>query len=411
MFKKVMLMALVFCVSSIAADFTQFLGENRNGIVNSGKNLLKKWPGEGLKEFWRLKVGSGYAAPVVVGDKMFFLDYDLPKEEDVLRCLNMKDGSEVWKYGYPSKIKPTKYDYSRTVPAVSGKYIVTFGTSCMVSCLEKDSGKLLWQKDLVKEYGAKIPTWAAGQNPLIDGGKVVILISGDKVQMAAFDLASGKVIWETPWDSNAGLTHNSITAMTLEGEKFYIGCSKKSTFGVSAANGKLLWEHPGWTVKTANIPAPLVIGKDRIFLTGGYGGGSLILGLKKNGTKIETEEIVRIKAKDFGSHVHTPILYKSSIYGVSGGELTCMDLDGKVIWKTKGAKIGLGSYLIIDDLLYVLGEKGMLLLVEPSPSEYKEISRFQALTGEQIWSPLTLSGSKLIVRSMTEMVCLELEQK
>ncbi len=410
---KVKAVVLVFLAVAVfkAGDFTQFLGENRSGVVTTGKNLLKKWPEEGLKELWRIPVAGGFATPAISQDKLFLLDYDLSKEEDTVRCLDLKNGKELWKFGYHSKIKPTAYDYSRTMPAVSGKYVVTFGTSCVVSCLEKDTGKLVWQKDLVKEYGAKIPGWAAGQNPLVDGDKAVILISGDKVQMAAFDLGSGKVLWETPWDSNSGLTHNSVTAMTFEGEKFYIGCSKKSAFGVSASSGKLLWNHPGWTVKTANIPAPLVIGKDRIFFTGGYGAGSLILGLKKNGKDIVAEEITRITAKDFGSHVQTPILYKGSIYGVSGGEITCLDLDGKVLWKSGKVKVGLGSYLFIDDLLYVWSDIGTLLLVEPSTSEYKEISRFSALKGKQMWSPISVSGSKLVVRSMTEMVCLDLEGK
>ena len=410
MSKIKLLLFVLLAVSAVLADnFSQFLGENRNGVVTTGKKLLKKWPAEGPKELWRVKVGGGFAAPVVFEDKLFILDYNTDKEEDTVKCLDMKDGKEAWSYGYPSKIKPSQYDYSRTVPAVNGKYVVTLGTNCLVSCLEKDSGKLAWQKNLVKEYGSKVPGWYAGQNPLIDGDKVIILVAGDKVLMAAFDLASGKTAWETPCESNWGMTHNSLTVMDFEKEKFYIGCSKKGAFGVAAADGKLRWTHPGWTVKTANIPAPLVIGKDRIFFTGGYGAGSLILGLKKNGNEVVTEEITRLTEKDFGSKVQTPILYKDNIYGASG-EIYCLDLNGKVLWKSSKVKVGLGPCLIIDGLLYVLGDTGTLFLLEPTASGYKEISKFAALTGKQMWAPLAVSGGKLVIRSMTEMLCLDIAE-
>jgi len=400
----------VFVSGLFAAEFPQFMGAERNNIVNDTK-LLKEWPAKGPKELWRIKIAGGFGAPVVFDGKLYLLDYSAERQEDVVRCLDAQNGEEKWRFSYPSKFKKTQYDYSRTMPAVNDRYIVTFGTTCLVNCAERTSDKLLWQKDLVKDYGSTVPTWAAGQNPLIDGNKAIISICGDSVLIAAFDLATGKPIWETNVTENYGMTHNSLGVMTVDGEKIYIGCSKIGAFGVSAKDGRLLFTYKGWTVKTANIPVPLPLGNNRVFFTGGYQTGSLIASLKKKGDEIIVTEEVRLPESEFGSHVHTPILYKDHIYGISTGLLKCLDLKGKVIWDSGKQKFGLGAYIIADDRLYVMnGDKGELFMLEPSPEGFIECGKAKIFLGKQIWAPLVVSKGKMYLRNMTELVCLDLEK-
>jgi len=407
---KTVLILLAITLSALfSSDFPQFMGPERNNVVNDTK-LMKFFPSEGLKELWRVKVAGGFGAPAIFWDKVYLLDYDAEKEEDVVRCLDAKTAKEEWRFAYSSKFKKTQYDYSRTMPAVTDRYVVTFGTTCVVTCLERVTGKFVWQKDIVKEYGANVPTWAAGQNAFVDGDKVIVSISGKSVLIAAFDIATGKTAWETPCKENYGLTHNTITTMTVDGEKIYLGCSKKATFGVSAKDGKLLLDYKGWTVKTANIPAPLVIGKNKVFFTGGYKGGSLIALLKKEGNSIVITEDLRLPESEFGSHVHTPILYNNNIYGISTGLLKCLDLDGKVLWSSGKQKFGLGGLLIADNRLFVLnGDTGVLYMIEASPEGYKEISKVKVFEGKQIWTPLVMANGILYIRNMTEMTAVDLK--
>jgi len=306
---KIVLILLAISTSVLfSANFPQFMGPDRNNIVNDTK-LLKVWPADGLKELWRIKVGSGFAAPVVYGDKIYFLDYDLAKEEDVVRCLDSKTAKEEWRSAYSSKMEKTKYDYARTMPSVTDKYVVTFGTQCVITCLDRVTGLVVWQKDLVKEYETTVPKWYAGQNPYIDGDKVIIAVYGVSVLAAAFDLTTGKPVWETACKEEYGMTHNSLTKITVDGVKMYLSCSKIGAFGISADDGRLLFTHKDWKVKMANVPSPLVIEKNRVLFTGGYNAGSVILSLRKEGKEIFLKEEVRLKGKVFGSHVHTPILY------------------------------------------------------------------------------------------------------
>ncbi|OGF44389.1 MAG: hypothetical protein A2231_04930 [Candidatus Firestonebacteria bacterium RIFOXYA2_FULL_40_8] len=406
--KNVIILLALSTFALFSSDFPQFMGPDRNNIVNDTK-LLKTWPAEGLKEVWRVKVAGGFGAPAVFWDKLYLLDYDPEKVEDVVRCLDAKTAKEEWRFSYPSKFEKSQYDYSRTMPAVTDRYVVTFGPSCIVTCVERVTGKFVWQKDLVKEYGTLVPKWAAGQNAFVDGNKVIVSVCGKSVLIAAFDIAAGKAVWETPCKENYGMTHNTITKMSVDGQDIYLGCSKKATFAVSAADGKLLLDYKGWTVRTANIPVPLVIGKNKVFFTGGYKGGSLIASLKKEGSQIVITEDVRLPESDFGSHVHTPILYNNHIYGISTGLLKCLDLNGKVLWDSGKQKFGLGGLLIADNRLYVLSEKGELFMLEASPAAYKQLAKAKVFEGKMIWAPLVISNGMMYIRNMNEMTAIDLK--
>src|ERR1019366_5987845 len=111
-------------------------------------------------------LGDGYAGAAVRNGCAYVLDYDKAQKSDVLRCLSLDDGKDVWDYLYPAKVKPN-HGMSRTIPAVTEKYVVTLGPLCNVTCVDAHSGQWLWAKDLVREFKTTVPEWYAGQCPLI----------------------------------------------------------------------------------------------------------------------------------------------------------------------------------------------------------------------------------------------------
>jgi len=298
---------------------------------------------------------------------------------------------------------------SRTVPAVNDNYVVTLGPKCRVHCLEADTGKPVWNLDLVKEFQTDVPPWYAGQCPLIEGDRV-ILAPGGKVLMMAVELASGRPIWETPNPEKWGMTHSSIMPMDYRGSRQYIYCTTKGVVGVSAEDGKLLWRKPDWKISPANIPSPLVVGEDRVFLAGGYNKGCVMIRLKGEGEDIEIEEVFRLGSSVFGAEQQTPIFYDDRIYGLvpPKGELACLDVEGNLQW-TSGAsrRFGLAPFLLADGLLLVLNDEGRLHLVEADPNRYHQLAEAEVLDGHEAWGPLAMAGGRLILRDLTRMVCVE----
>ena len=147
--------------------------------------------------------------------RAYVLDYDQTARRDVLRCLSLADGQEIWNRSYPIEVK-RNHGMSRTVPTVTDKYVVTLGPKCQVLCVDAQSGDYRWGIDLVREYHAKVPAWYAGQCPLIDGDKVILAPGGDAL-LIAVDCATGKVLWKTPNPHGWNMTHSSIIPITFHG--------------------------------------------------------------------------------------------------------------------------------------------------------------------------------------------------
>lgn len=396
----------VDAIPSSGDGWPGFRGPNRNGI--SGETgLLRSWGGGGPQKLWSIALGEGHAGAAVYGNRVFVLDYDQGARADKLVCLDLNSGKQIWAQSYPSFIK-NNHGLSRTVPAVDGKYVVTLGPLGMVMCCEASSGKVVWKHDLVKEYGTVIPEWYAGECPLIESNNAIIAPGGKSI-MVAFHLPTGKATWTAPNPRGWQMTHSSITPIAYAGKRIYVYPASGGVVGVNAADGKILWDTPEWTVNTSNIPAPVNIGDGRIFLCGGYNSGAMMI--KMNGSGTGVSKVFRLPASVFQSHQQTPILYKGYLYGIKApnGELVCMDLNGKVVWSSGVNRFGLGPYTLADGMLYVLSDAGMLALVEASPSGYKELAKARVLTPPDVWAPMALVNGKLICRNATQMVCLKVK--
>ena len=157
---------------------------------------------------------------------------DIDRSADMLRCLSLDDGREIWRNGYPFVV-PDNHGMSRTIPAVAGDCVVSLGPQCQVACWDAASGKARWLIDLVLDYGATVPPWYAGQCPLIDATTDrLILAPGGRALVMAVDYRTGKVIWQSPNPRGWTMTHASIVPMEFAGRRMYVYCGKGGVAGV-----------------------------------------------------------------------------------------------------------------------------------------------------------------------------------
>lgn len=393
---------------NIEGEWTMFRGPLRDGISRNHKKLARTFGNDGPKKLWEIEVGEGYAGPVVKNGRVYLMDYDREGKKDALRCVSLENGEEIWRYTYPIVIK-RNHGITRTVPAVTDKFVVAMGPKCHVLCVDAQSGELKWTIDLVKEYGTTIPQWYAGQCPLIENDTVILAPGGKDALLMAVELETGKVKWKSPNPHDWKMTHSSVVPMEFGGKKMYVYCASLGVVGVSAIDGSILWETGDWKISIATIPSPVIIGDGRIFLTGGYNSGSLMIQLKEENGKISVQKLFKLEAKDFGATQHTPILYNNHLFGVrADNQFVCLSLDGKVVWtSTPRNQYGLGPFMLADDIFYVLSENGRLDLIEANTSEFKLLARAQVLNGHEAWGPLALAGDRLLVRDFTKLACLD----
>jgi len=363
---------------------------------------------------WNIEVGEGYAAPVARDGRLYFLDYDAKQRADVLRCLRLADGKDVWDLSYACDVK-RNHGMSRTVAAISGDYIVTLGPRCDVLCVKIPSGDFCWSLDLVAKYHTVVPPWYAGQCPLIDNDRVIFGPGADAL-VVALDLATGKPVWQTPNPHHWDMTHSSIMPMTLLGKKMYVYCASGGVAGVSVDDGSLLWETSAWKVSLATVPSPIQIGEDRMLLCGGYGAGAMLLRLRQDNGKFVPEVVYRLPPEVFGSEQQTPVLYQRMIYGVLPPErkyqLACFDPEtGTQKWDSGTQHFGIGPFMIIGDRIFLMNDSGTLSIVQASPDGFHLQGQWPIFPhGREAWGPMALVGTRLLVRDITHLACLDLTE-
>ena len=401
----------------LPGSWPRFRGANFDAISTEDFSPARTWTSGGPEVLWSIEVGEGFAGAAILAGRVYLLDYDREQQADVVRCLSLEDGRDIWRYSYPVKVKRW-HGMSRTVPAVTDKYVVTMGPKCHVTCLDSMTGEFRWMFNLVKEFKTTIPQWYTAQCPIIEDGRAIIAPAGT-VLMMAVDCETGDIIWETPNPDGWVMTHSSVVPMEFNGRRFYVYCggnqSKGGVIGVSAEDGSVLWKNEEWKVRF-NVPMPVVVGEDKLFLSAGYGQyelGCAMLRLSETDGKITTQLEFLHATEVFGSIQQSPIFYEGYLYGVRlDGQLVCLDLQGNVVWTSTSAnKFGSGPYSIVNGLIYLMNDEGELTLAQASPSGYLPLAHAKVLDGHGSWGPMAIASGRLIVRDTERVICLDISEK
>ncbi len=389
-----------------------FRGPGRSGISNDATPLARTWAPSGPRELWSVEVGEGYGGAAIHEGRVYLIDYDREKRQSALRCLSLADGREIWRYAYPVAVK-RNHGMTRTVPTVAGKYVVAMDPKCNVVCVDAGSGELRWGISLVPAYEATIPPWYAGQCPLVEGDRVILAPGGNEALLIAVELASGRLIWKTPNPRGWKMTHSSVMPMETGGRRMYVYCGSGGVAGVAADDGTLLWDTTDWKISIATVPSPLVLEQGRIFLSGGYNAGSLMLQIEEKDGKFTPRTLFRLPPETFGATQHSPVSRDGRIYGIrANGHFVCLDTQGKLVWSSGAAgQFGLGPFLMTSGVVFALNDNGVMSLFEASAEKFNLLARATVLKGRESWGPMALAGGRLIVRDLTKVVCLDVAAK
>ncbi len=397
----------------------RFRGEHFDNISRSGVPLIESFPAEGPVVKWQLELGEGHAGAAIYKGAVYVLDYDEEERADLLRCFSLEDGKELWKRGYHINLK-RNHGMSRTVPAVTEDYILTIGPRSHVMCVRRQDGEFLWGLNVEKEYKTEIPLWYTGQCPLIHEGKAIIATGGSAL-IVAVDLESGEVLWETPNTQNWQMSHSSIMPWKYGGVKMYVYSAYGGICGIAADGqnaGEILWESSAWNHQVV-APSPVCMPDGKVFLTAGYGAGSMALQVRGSGDSFNVEILQEYAPKEgLACEQQTPVMFEGHLLGIlpkdAGplrNQLICVHPDDftRVIWSSGQTKrFGLGPYMIADNKLFIVSDDGTLTIARPSTREYIELDSYRVLEGHDAWGPLAVADGYLIMRDSRSMVCLDM---
>jgi outer membrane protein assembly factor BamB len=395
-------------------DFPGFLGPQRSESVDHVR-LARNWTDRRPKLVWRQTIGAGWSAFAVVNGHAVTMEQR--GEMEMTTCYNVETGHLEWAHSVSGK----RYQRveagigPRSTPTIDDGMVFALGVRGHLACLDAATGKPIWEKDLLKEYGIPpkeeetVVLWGRSASPLVVGDKLIVPIGGPKgkrpVSLAAYDKRRGTLLWN---GGERQISYSSPNVATLGGAEQILIVNENTASGHDVKTGKLLWEHdrPGHTDRNPNVAQAVPISPNLVFLSNGYGLGGMLLRLDpategfKTHVVWENHHVMKTKFSNVA-------ILDGYVYGLSDGILECIEAaSGQSKWKQ--GRYGHGQILRVGDLLLVLSEEGEVVLVEATPDRTNSVlGRFQAIEG-LTWNNIALYGPYLLVRNAEEAACYKL---
>src|SRR6266849_1660344 len=327
--------ALSTTLPSLADDWPQWRGPQRDGVSHE-TGFLKEWPKDGPKLLWQVKdIGRGYSTPSVVSDKLYLLANE-GLDNEFVEALSVKDGKRLWstrlgKVGSPDQ--QPNFPAARSTPTVDGKVLYALGSDSDLACLETDSGKVIWRKNLSTDFHGKVGTWAYAESPLIDGETLVCTPGGKEATLVALNKKTGEVIWKSAVPGEDEAEYASVVTAEVDGNKQYVQLLQNGVVGVDAKTGKFLWRNP--KIKgpyNASIPTPVAYQNYVYGAAAGAGGGLVKLKAKDGGCEAEQVYFSPKMPTAIGGAVKVG----NFLYGCTGQALLCLEFTtGGIKWQER----------------------------------------------------------------------------
>ena len=205
------------------------------------------------------------------------------------------------------------------------------------------------------------------------------------------------------------------------GRKMYVYSAVGGVCGIAAdgpEEGQLLWSTSAWQHPVV-APSPVCMPDGKIFITAGYGAGSMNLQLTGSGNNYKIEVLQEYTPKEgLSCEMQTPIYYMGHLFGIltkdaatMRNQLVCVHPSDtkKFIW-TSGQenRFGLGPYIIADGKLFLLNDDGTLTIIKPDIKSYIQLDQAKVFEGQEAWAPFAIADGYLLLRDSKKMVCLDM---
>jgi len=324
---------------------------------------------------------------------------DHAKKTDYYRCYGAAAGKEAWTFSVPNALEMDYGASPRATPAIRRGKVYCLGAAGDLHCLDLKTGKVIWEKDYKKDFGAgRLPTWGHCTAPLIVEDKLIVH-PGDVV---ALDPATGKTVWR---GKAYGPNYSSFAVGTFGGVKQLVGYDSRSLAAWDVKSGERIWELEVDNGKGYIVPAAVVLGEKLLVATEDE--DARIYGFDKKGKLIEMPEA---ENEDLAPEMATPTMQGELILGICEG-LVCLDPRSKLktLWieEDEDAFYGLSHIVAGRDRALVFGSNGTMVLVKATRKKCTILGTSKLC--KDTWTHPALTGGKIYIRDEKFFYCYELK--
>jgi len=386
---------------------------------------IDKFAGPEVPIRWRAKISSGYSSPTVAQSRVYVSDrVTEPQQVERVHCFDAMSGKPLWSHSYPCVYRGIRYPAGpRAAITVHDGRAYALGAVGHLFCLDAADGRVLWRKDMRVEYRVRMPVWGIAAAPLVEGELVIVQIGGRGACLVALDRKTGQERWRGLDDKAA---YSPPIVVERQGRRVLVCLTGERVVGLDPATGAVHWAHPFPPAHAPDGIATPVVDGDGLFVSAFYE-GSLMLHLAPDGLSVQ--ELWRRRGKNERSTdalhclISTPILDRGYIYGVdSYGELRCLLAStGERVWEslaaTPKARWSNAHMVRQAGRVWLLNERGELIISRLTPTGYHEISRAKLLDPTRVqfkgrggvcWSHPAFAYKHVYARNDEELVCASL---
>ncbi len=406
----------LFCWMQVATaihgeDWPQWRGVRANGTWN-GPPILSEFPAGGLPVVWKASIGPGYSGISVVGNSVYTMDKpNSPTGSERIFCLNAATGKQIWEHVYSAPYG--KLDYGsgpRCTPTIHAGQVFTLGAMGHVHCLDAHTGAVQWKKDLVGNFGVKVPEWGFAASPIVYHDKVIIHAATETGAYFAFDRRTGEERWR---GGNASTGYGTPIIIQHAGQDQLIGWTPDCILSLSLADGHQLWSEAYKVTYGVSIATP-IFHKETIVVCGYWEGSKAIrLGDTPKDARLLWEENRFLRGL-----MSQPLYRDGHVYLLDKQHgLVCFRLeDGEKVWtdanqltrRDRNPQLNM-VWLGDSPRALCLNAEGELLLVRMNSSGFEELARAPIIG--PTWAHPAFAGDKVYARNDKELVCVQLPAK
>jgi outer membrane protein assembly factor BamB len=412
-------------------QWPQFRGPWGRGFVENAKTATT-WnveTGEHIK--WKTEIpGLGHSCQVIWGNYLFvttavnttnseslkvglYGDIDEANDSVVhefkVYCLDKASGKIIWERvahkGIPKSKRHTKASQANCTPSTDGKHLIVHFGSEGLYCYDF-SGNLIWKKDLgilaPGPYTDPGVEWGYASSPIIYKDRIIVQCDIPKTPyITALDLDTGSEIWKTSRGDEVS-TWCTPGIYSKDGKTQVIANGFNHICGYDFESGKEIWKLSNGG--DAPAPAP-VVAKDLIYLNSAHGKFSPIFAVRPNAIGDITlapdstkNQYIVWSVKRGGAYMQTPLIFDGYLYNLQvNGQLMCFDaMTGELKYKDSLKEAFTASGIAADGKLYFSSEEGNIFVVQAGP-EFKLLSK-NALKDICMATP-AISGNTIYFRT------------
>jgi len=400
-----------------AREWQQFRGPRRDGVCTE-TGLLQDWSANEPKLQWRISgLGKGYSSVAIAGGRLFTMG-DRPSEGNTeaqfVLAIDLATRRELW----ATPIGPAQGDGPRCTPTLDGDQLYAIRTDGDLVCLETSSGRVLWRKHFVHDFGGQMMSqWRFSESPLVDGDRLVCSPGGKEATMIALEKRTGKLIWKCAVPSlgpcgNDGASYASAQVADISGVRQYVQLLGRGLVGVEAQTGRFLWGYNPIANTVCNAASPVVRG-DYVFVSTAYNTGSALVKVVRDGSSFRAEESYFLKPDKFQNHHGGMVLVGDYLFGGHGlnhGDPVCIEFaTGRICWKAKAPASGSAAVLYADGHLLFRYDRGTVVLVEANPVAFRAKGGLHPLTADgPAWPYPVVHRGQLYLRHGDLLACYDL---